>query len=378
MNRREFSSILACAAGASLFPSVMRIPTRAFVASAPSPVAAALYTRSLVLDCNSGPPYEQGRLPLPQEDLKLVRDSGITVAKWSVGGIEGNFAEALKEIAYVQRMIEVHPEYFMQVRAPVDMERAKRENKLGLIVSFESAGMFEGKLQHIDVFRNLGVCVMQLSYNRSSLLAAGVMEPNAGGLTGLGKQAVQRMNALGIAIDISHANAQSTADTIATSRHPVIISHAGCAAVHRHLRNKTDEQLRALAQKGGVVGIFDLPFLTASPKQPAVDDYMAHLEHALKVAGEDHVGVGSDVPIQPFDTGPQGMNAFRQFEEERQRSGLAAPEEDRPVYVIGLNTPRRIELIADQLLKLGYSTRVAEKIIGANFVRVLTDIWSSA
>jgi membrane dipeptidase len=305
----------------------------------------------------------------------MVRDSGVDVVKWSLGGAD--FAETVKDIAYVQQMIEVHSAYFMQVRIPADMDRAKRDRRMGIIFSFESVNMLEGKLERIELFRNLGVHVMQLSYNRKSPFGAGVMEPNGGGLTPLGHEAVKTMNARGIAIDLSHANPQTTSDAIAASSRPVIMSHAGCAAVHQHPRNKTDEQLRALAAKDGVVGIYDLPFLAASPKQPTLDDYMAHMEHALNVAGEDHVGVGSDVPINPFDTSPKGMAELNKVEEERQRSGLAAPEEDRPVYVIGLNVPRKIEIIADQLLKRGRPARAVEKIVGGNFARVLNEVWTT-
>jgi len=147
-------------------------------------------------------------------------------------------------------------------------------------------------------------------------------------------------------------------------------------AVHPHPRNKTDDQLKRLAAQGGVFGIYDLPYLTASPKQPTVDDYMAHMEHALKVAGEDHVGIGSDVGIEPFDISRKGMAEFNKIEEERQKSGLAAPEEDRPTYVVGLNMPRKLEVIAEQLLKRGYSTATVEKVLGRNFARVLSETWT--
>jgi len=243
-------------------------------------------------------------------------------------------------------------------------------------LSFESADMLGDKLDNFETFRNLGVRVMQFSYNKKSPFGAGVMAPDGGGLTPLGRQAADKMNQLGIAIDVSHANAATTADALAISKKPVIITHAGCSAVHAHPRNKTDEQLKALADKGGVMGIYDLPYLSASPKQPTVDDYMAHMERALKVMGEDHVGVGSDAGLQPFDTSPKGMAEFNKEEEQRQKSGLAAPEEDRPTYAIGLNIPRRIEVIADQLLKRGYSVRVTEKVIGGNFVRVFGEIWA--
>jgi len=184
------------------------------------------------------------------------------------------------------------------------------------------------------------------------------------------------MNRLGIAIDLSHANSATTAEVLDLAGKPPVMTHAGCAAIHAHPRNKTDEQLRALAERGGVVGIFDLPYLTASPKQPAVEDYMMHLEHALRVAGENHVGIGSDNDILPLDTSDKGMAELNKQLEQRRTAGLAAPEEDRPPYVVGLNTPRRIEIIADELLKRGYPAGVVEKVIGANFARVFADIWT--
>ena len=373
MNRREFSAGLSSACAA-----VLSAPLYAAADPGPSGVsdqARALYARALILDCNASPPGD--RLPLSRADLDLVRSSGINVIKLSLGGINDDFAHTVADIAQVQQLIEVHPDYFTQVRVGADLARAKREGKLGIILSFESADMLGGQLSSLEVFRNLGVRVMQLSYNRKSPFAAGVMEPSAGGLTALGRDAVRAMNRLGIAIDLSHANAATTADVLVLSAVPPVMTHAGCAAVHAHPRTKTDEQLRALAAKGGVVGIFDLLYLTASPRQPKVEDFMAHLEHALKVAGEDHVGIGSDVSIEPFDTSTKGMAAFAREVEERRAAGLSAPEEDRPTYVVGLNTPRRIEVIADRLLKGGYSAAVTEKVVGGNFARVFTQIWAT-
>ncbi len=372
MNRREFSQTLAGVAGTVGLAGWAR-PT----AAAPAGVSAeahALYERAFILDCNSGPPGAD-HLPLPQSALDMARVSGIDVIKLSLGGINSDFAATIDEIATVQQLIEVHPEYFMQVRVASDMARAQRERKLGIILSFESTDMLGGKLASLELFRNLGVRVMQLSYNKTSPFAAGVMAPAGGGLTPLGREAVKEMNRLGVAVDLSHANTATTAEALQLSVKPPVMTHAGCAAVHPHPRTKSDEQLRALAAKGGVVGIFDLPYLTASPRQPTVADYMAHLEHALKVAGEDHVGIGSDVGIEPFDTSPKGMAEFAKAEAERQAAGLAAPEEDRPTYVEGLNVPRRIEIIADQLLKHGYSARVTEKVVGGNFARVFGEIW---
>jgi len=373
MNRRQFATTLGGAAAAAALPP--RRGAGAEPASGVSATARALYHRSLILDCNSAPPTPE-QLPLPQADLDLVRESGVNVVKWSLGGINSNFAATVAEIALVQQLIEVHPQYFTQVRIASDLEHAKRARQLGLILSFESTDMLGDKLESFALFRNLGVRVMQLSYNRRSAFAAGVMEPDAGGLTPLGRDAVAEMNRLGIAIDLSHANAATTSDVLALSAKPPIMTHAGAAAVHAHPRTKSDAQLRALAAKGGVVGIFDLPYLTASPRQPTLADYMQHLEHVLGVCGEDHVGIGSDVDIEPFDTSAKGMAEFQKEKEERSKAGLAAPEEDRPTYVEGLNTPLRLEIIADQLLKRSHSAQVTEKVLGANFARVFAEVWT--
>jgi membrane dipeptidase len=375
MNRREFSGFIAGITMSALVPPSLFCEEQPSAHLTVSRAATQLYQRALVVDCNSGPATEEN-LPLPPPDLEMTRDAGVNVVKFSLGGINEDFATTVEEIAWVERMIELHPAYFTQVRVPADLQRAKIERKMGLILSFESVDMLEGKLERIELFRNLGVRVMQLSYNRKSPFAAGVMEPNGGGLSSLGQEATRKMNRLGIAIDLSHANAQTTSETISASTKPVIISHAGCARIHPHPRNKTDDQLRAIAGKGGVAGIYDLPYLTASPKQPTVEDYMLHMEHALEIMGEDHVGIGSDVSIKPFDSSPKGMAEFDKAEQMRQKAGLAAPEEDRPIYVVGLNTPRRIEIITDELLKRGHSSSVVEKIIGANFVRVFTEIWT--
>ena len=318
MNRREFSRMVVGGSVGAMLPSTFLL-SQATAQPAISPQAAELYKRALILDCNLGPPGT-GTLPMSPTDLGLVRNSGVNVIKWSLGGINEGFADTAAEIAYAQQMIEVHPEYFLQVRMPADMERTRRENKLGMILSFESTDMLEGKLDNLELFRDFGVRVMQLSYNRKSPFGAGVMEPNGGGLTPLGKDCGKENECARHHRGLEPCQPANHSDAMAASVKPVIMSHAGCVAVHPHPRNKTDDQLRALADKGGVVGIYDLPYLAASPKQPDVDDYMAHMEHALKVVGEDHVGVGSDAGISPFDTSPEGMAEFKKSVDQRQKS----------------------------------------------------------
>ena len=170
MNRRELSLLLAGAAALGAVGPVVRAAAMDSPGGT-SDAARRVYASALILDCNSAPPLPE-RLPLSQADLDLVRGSGINVIKLSLGGINSDFAHTVGSIAEVQQLIALHGDYFTAVRSAADMVRAKRERKLGIILSFESVEMLGGQLNTFEVFRNLGVRVMQLSYNRRSPFAA--------------------------------------------------------------------------------------------------------------------------------------------------------------------------------------------------------------
>ena len=371
MDRREF------AVGAAALVSASVVPALASAVDAPavSSSARSLWQRAIVLDCNIGPQFSAETFPLPRADLDNAHASGLTALKTSIGGFNASFEDTVAELAFYQRVFESHPATYMQIRTVADFDAAKRTGKLGIVFGFENAACLEDKVDRIAVFRNFGVRVMQLSYNLTSPFGAGVLAPADATLTELGRQAVAKMNEVGVALDLSHANPATTAAAIAASTKPVIMTHAGCVAIHPHPRNKTDDQLRALAAKGGVFGIYDLPYLTASPRQPTLDDYMAHMTHALDVMGEDHVGFGSDTSFGTMDNSPESRAQFDEMERQRHAAGVAAPEEDRMTYVDGLNQADRSLIIADALMKRGYPARVAEKVLGANFVRVFGEIW---
>lgn len=341
-----------------------------------SAAAAKLYRDSFVFDCNALASIgdllgdsDQGYV------TKVVRDSGVTALKSGLGGPTGNFEEAVTDIAAADQLMEKRADLFLNIRTYGDFDRARKERKLGVIYSFESVNMLEGKIERIELFRRLGVRVMQLSYNRRTPFGVGCLDGETDGLTELGRRAVAKMNEVGVALDLSHSNTQTTADGIAASTKPALITHAGCRAVYMHPRNKEDRELKALADKGGVIGMYMLPYLTAPPKQPMLADYMQHLDHALKMCGEDHVGVGSDVNF--FPVGQSDLEEMKKAAEKRKADGIGAPGEDRPTYIPDLNTPRKMELIADALLKRGYKSGVVEKIIGLNFKRVFGEIWTA-
>lgn len=371
MDRREF----ALGAGALMVGAAFGSPALAYD-GALSLRARSVHRRAIVVDANMGPPISSDELPLPQATLDLARNSGVSAIKTSIGGFNAPFEDTLAELAFYQRLIEAHPGYFRQIRNASDIAAAKRARQVGIIFSFESATCLEDKLDRIDLFRNLGVRVMQLSYNIPSPFGAGVMSPSEATLTDLGREAVARMNEKGVALDLSHANPATTSAAIEASTKPVLITHAGCAAVHPHLRNKTDAQLRALANKGGVIGIFDLFFLAPSPRQPNVDDYIAHMTHALDVCGEDHVGIGSDATFATMEMTAEEQASWRAETDRRIAAGVAAPEEDgRLPFTEGLNRADRGLVIADALLDRGIAPRVVDKVLGGNFVRAFGDIW---
>ncbi|HEX5951830.1 MAG TPA: membrane dipeptidase [Rhodanobacteraceae bacterium] len=334
---------------------------------------ADLYRNAFVLDCNAlesiGSRFEDaGR-------FDALAASGVTAVKTTLGGASGTFEETVADIAAAQALIEDHPECFIKVRRHADLERAKSEDKLAVIFSFEAASMLEDKPARIDLFRKLDVLVMQLSYNHATPFAAGCLDGETGGVTELGRKAIARMNELGVALDLSHANTRSTAEGIALSAKPPMITHAGCRAVFHHPRNKRDEEMKALADKGGVMGIYMLPLLTSEDRQPMLADYMQHLMHALKVCGEDHVGIGTDTAF--FIVDDAELQALAEEAETRRKQGVGSPGENRPPYIPDINTPRKLERVADALLKHGYPARVAEKVLGLNFSRVFKEIWTA-
>jgi membrane dipeptidase len=373
ITRREFTKSLgATAAIVALSPVLSWAADETKV----SAEAARIYRDSLILDGNAlagiGGLLGQSNL---EEIAKLIRESGVTALKATLGGAIGNFEMAVADIASAQQLMEKRADLFLNVRTTADLDRARKEQKLGVIYSFESPNMLEDKIDRIELFRGLGVRVMQLTYNRRTPFGVGCLDGDTDGLTELGRKAIAKMNELGIAVDLSHSNTKTTADGIAASTKPPLITHAGCRAVYMHPRNKEDHELKAIADKGGVVGIYMLPYIAASPKQPMLDDYLQHLEHALKVCGEDHVGVGSDVPF--FTVDDSDLAEMKKSAEKRKADGIAAPGEDRPTYIPDLNTPRKMELIADALLKRGYKSPVIEKIMGANFKRAFGEIWAA-
>jgi membrane dipeptidase len=373
ITRRKFTKTLG---GAVAVATLSPVYTWAADESKLSPDAAKLYRDSFILDCNALASIGSMHRRSNQDVItRVIRESGVTALKATLAGATGGFEEAVADIAAAEQLMEKRGDLFLKVRTAPDLDRAKKEQKLGVIYSFESAAMLEDKIERIELFRELGVRVMQLNYNRRTPFGVGCLDGETDGVTELGRKAIAKMNEIGVALDLSHSNTRTTADGIAASTKPPLFTHAGCRAIHMHPRNKEDREMKALADKGGVMGIYMLPYITASPKQPMREDYIQHLEHALKVCGEDHIGVGTDVPF--FEVDQSDLENMKKGAEKRKADGVAAPGEDRPPYIPDMNTPRKMELIADALMKRGHKSSVVEKIMGTNFKRVFGEIWTT-
>lgn len=336
------------------------------------------YDDAIVVDFLASPGYFNYPLnpPLDQAMIRHAVDSGITAVNLTVSG--GGFEGSVRNISGWMSRIERFQDAFRQVRTVADLHDAKASGRLGIVLGFQDSTPFEGGLDHVATFLDLGVKVTQLTYNVRNLVGDGCLEPANGGLTRYGEAVVERMNDLGMLVDLSHCGQKTTADGIAASREPVSITHSGCNAVARHPRSKDDTELRALADGGGVIGIYLMPFLTPG-RVPLRADVLDHIEHAINVCGEDHVGIGSDLSITPIDGSDEYWTRHREFVAGRIARGVAAPNEDPDVLftVEDLNDDRRMELIAEGLSGRGHSDGRIEKVIGGNWLRLFEEIWTA-
>lgn len=380
LSRREFSRLLAAAAAGSVLPGHS---LRSTAPSVSSPRGWPGYDAAIVIDmlATAGPFNVPGWLdrPLTPAMVENALRSGITAVNSTVSAIgagEMAFEQTVKNIAAWEYELDRHPKAFLKVRRTDDIRAAKTARSLGVILGFQDTVPIADKLDRLELFLRLGVRIVQLTYNGSNLVGDGCLVPQDAGLKPFGRQVVAKLNDLGMLVDVSHVGWQTTRDAIAASRVPIAATHSGAAALNNVPRNKPDDILRALAAKGGVIGIFMMPFLRASG-QPTAEDFLRHLTHCLNVCGEDHVGIGSDLSITPLDLTPDFRRLHADFVRQRRAQGISAPGEDENVfnYVPDFNTPRRMETVADRLAAAGHSAARIEKLIGGNWMRLLGEVW---
>ncbi|MFI4970227.1 MAG: dipeptidase [Lysobacterales bacterium] len=312
------------------------------------------------------------------EELKDIHNSGLSALNLtvsSVGSYADDFNQTIQNIAYWDGQIAAHPDVFSKVTRGTQVDESKRSGRLGLIFGFQDATPYGENLDRFDAFHDLGVRIVQLTYNRRNLIGDGCLEPGNAGLSTLGQLLLAKLNQRGVLIDLSHCGQRTTHEAIASSKRPVAITHSGCSAVAESPRNKRDGELRLLAERGGVIGIYIMPYLRSSG-QVMAEDVIRHIEYALMVCGEDHVGIGSDGMTSAIKLTPAYKKQFAAEIAERQKLGIAAPGEriDSYTFAPDLNTPRRFEQIAWRLAQRGHSDAVIEKVLGGNFARLFREV----
>ena len=346
---------------------------------------AARYSRAIVIDaCGSVGEYDPSLpddAPLTARDLADVRQSGVTVLNVTVSAV-GNgpnkFMDTVKQISEYEYEFNAHPDLLSRIRSGADIQIAKNTKRLGLVYGCQDTTMLEGDLKNLKVFADLGVRIVQPTYNVRNLLGDGCIETADGGLSKLGYDFIAEMNRLHLLLDLSHAGARTIAEGIAASKSPMAISHTGCRALVDLPRNTRDSELKALADRGGVAGIYFMPFLRTAG-QPHAEDLIRHLKHAVDVCGEDHVGIGTDGSISGVPLTAEYMETFRKQVEARQKAGVSAPGESADVVTVvpEYNDPLRYAHLADDLSRRGWPASRIDKVLGANFARLFAEVWDA-
>jgi len=273
---------------------------------------------------------------------------------------------AVDSLLEFDRHIAAHPEFFIKATSAADVDRARRAGKLAVFYLYQNTVQFGRDLDRVDLFHRMGLRSCQLTYNTANHAGVGCWEQ--GGVTPFGHELIARMNRARMLIDLSHANMQTMRETIAASRAPVIISHTACETVHANRRNTTDENLRALADRGGLVGICQMrPFLTTK-KQDNLPAYFDHLMHAIKVAGVEHVCIGSDRDHRVIELSPEYIAELKKEE------GSQVNDSELPYFINELNGPRRMEVVWDGLVKRGLPARDVERVMGTNLLRLYREV----
>jgi membrane dipeptidase len=291
-----------------------------------------------------------------QTDFLRLRDSGITVFHPAVGYTAGDiYAESLSDIQGWNAFLAAHPDQFQHVARATDFQQAKALGKIGIVIGQQNSAHFRS-VEDVDRFYGLGQRVSQLTY-RGNRIGGGSSDPRDDGLSQYGGQIVERMNEVGMAVDISHCGDRTTLNAIEASRKPVLVTHSNCRAlVPGSARCKTDEAIKCMAAKGGVMGITMVrPFVRAAGRV-TIQHVLDHIDHLTKLAGVEHAGIGSDVDLDGRDT---RLQPTRRFDLD------------------GIDYAKRIYDLTEGLVSRNYSNRSIELILGGNFQRALAGTWTA-
>lgn len=289
----------------------------------------------------------------------------------------GNLDSAMESLAEWRNRIEENPDTFIYANSADDFVEAKKSGKTAVLLGFQNATMIEKSIENIDTLYNAGTRWIQLTYNERNLLGDGCTERTNAGLSEFGVEAVERMNELGIIVDLSHCGRQTTDDGIKFSKTGACFNHTMCETLYPdHPRSKTDAQIKAMADKGGVMGIIGLGYMIGPDPggDTTLKTYVDHIDHAVKVAGIDHVAVGSDFAIQ----GLKASGATRENWYVPRLTRFKPSYQVRwPPWIPEIDSPERYKHVAMEMDKRDYSSEDIEKVLGQNWLRYFRDVLKS-
>ena len=324
--------------------------------------------------------YVSGTRAIDARALADARSAGLSAVNITLGHVAGSgdaFAETVRDITGWNAFIARHAATLSHVRCVSDIAAASAAGQVGVIYGFQNTEMLGSELDRVRLFAKMGVRVIQLTYNGRNAVGDGATVRDDAGLTRFGAEVVERLQDEGVLVDLSHSSEKTCLDALALAKRPLAITHSACRAVADHPRNKSDAELRLLAGRGGVLGLYFMPYLRLAG-QPMAADLIAHLEHAIDVCGEDHVGLGTDGGTTPVDD----MTAWRRkLEDEiaqRRALGIGAPGETADVvtFLPDLCGPTQFQRLADLLAARGHGAARIEKILGGTFRRLMSEAWS--
>lgn len=322
--------------------------------------AAALHRDAIVIDGLIVAKWEPALL----EDM---RRGGLTAANCTVSIWEG-FQDTVDAIVRMNALIDAHPDHLLKVRSTADILRAKREGRTGIILGFQNATAFEDQLGYVRVFKDLGVGVVQLCYNTQNLVGTGCYERD-GGLSGFGREVLAEMNRVGILCDLSHVGPNTAREAILASSKPACYSHCLPSALKDHPRNKSDAELKFIADHGGFVGVtMFAPFLRNGVRS-RIEDYVEAIRYVFKLVGEEQVGIGTD-----FTQGHDQAFFERLVHDKGYARRLTTFGEI--VNPLGIRTVGEFPNLTAALLKGGFRPSQVRRIMGENWLRVLDTVWA--
>jgi membrane dipeptidase len=367
--RQVLGGTLAAAAAAPFISRPVRAENAAYPPRAYPKRVVDLVNEALVIDMLHPIKIDEGPAPMTDKLAEEYRTSGVNAMLQGVGIRDPEARDqVLSYYALWGHYVQVNSHVFTGVDKMADILRAKRDGKVAVIMGMQNSDHFQ-KVEDVEFFFKLGQRVSQLTYNWQSRIGSGSTERVDGGVSDYGVSIIEAMNKVGMLIDVSHCGDRTTLDAIALSPKPIAITHSNCRALNNHPRLKTDEAIKALAAKGGVMGIAGVRNFVTAKEPTTVDHIVDHIDHAVKLVGIEHVGIGSDLDNHGYDDMPPEL-------QKQMKAMLSASYAWRDkLDTDGFDHPRRIYDLTEALLRRSYSNDNIKAILGGNFQRLLTATW---